>query len=381
MTRTVVIAPQWIGDAVMSEPLLATLAARGEQVSVAALPWVAPVYRAMAAVAAVEILPFAHGRLDWSARRALARQWRGRFDAAYVLPNSLKAALLPWLAGIALRYGYLGEQRWLLLNRRLPNPVDRPPMVAHYHDLASLGDGAGAALHAGRLAGQAASTFGANATSVHSQNNPAPRLQIAHRLITEVLAHRGLQARRYMVFAPGAEFGPAKCWPAEHYGELARRLTKERGLPVVVLGSAKEAELAQRIAVQAGPGCLALAGATSLDDAMALIAGSAGLVSNDSGLMHVAAAFGLPQVAVFGSSSPEHTPPLNALAQVLWLKHEIGLDCSPCFERSCRFGHTRCLTEISPQRALNALDRSLALADAGPGGATLAPPARRAQAA
>jgi heptosyltransferase II len=178
-----------------------------------------------------------------------------------------------------------------------------------------------------------------------------------------VLAHRGLQARRYVVFAPGAEFGPAKCWPAEHYGELARRLTKERGLPVVVLGSAKETELAQHIAVRAGPGCLALAGATSLDDAMALIAGSAGLVSNDSGLMHVAAAFGLPQVAVFGSSSPEHTPPLNVLAQVLWLKRESGLECSPCFERSCRFGHTRCLAEIAPQRALDALDRSFAAAD------------------
>jgi heptosyltransferase-2 len=103
-----------------------------------------------------------------------------------------------------------------------------------------------------------------------------------------------------------------------------------------------------------------LAGKTSLHDAMALIAASRGVVSNDSGLMHVAAAFGVPQVAMFGSTSPEHTPPLNAKAKVLWLKHELALECSPCFERSCRFGHTRCLVEIGPQRAQAALEEALA---------------------
>jgi heptosyltransferase-2 len=351
MTTTLVIAPQWIGDAVMSEPLLASLAARSEQVTVAALPWVAPVYRAMPAVAAVEVLPFAHGRLDWSARRALGRRWRGRFDTALVLPNSLKAALLPWLAGVPVRAGYLGEQRRLLLNRRLPNPAGRPPMVAFYHALAGLTGQRGG--HAGRRHG--AVQAGAYATE---HTAPAPRLEVAAALVAAAQARHGLQGRPYLVFAPGAEYGPAKCWPAEHYGELARRLATEQGCSVVLLGSGKEAELAGRIAALAGPGCVALAGATSLDDAMALIAGAIGMVSNDSGLMHVAAAFGLPQVAVFGSSSPEHTPPLNPRARVLWLKHEIGLDCSPCFERSCRYGHTRCLVEITPQRALDALNHS-----------------------
>ena len=123
MSESLVIAPQWIGDAVMSEPLLAALAARGERVTVAALPWVAPVYRAMDSVAAIELLPFGHGRLDWSARRALGRQWWGRYTAAYVLPNSLKAALLPWLAGVPRRVGYLGESRYLLLNERLTWPL------------------------------------------------------------------------------------------------------------------------------------------------------------------------------------------------------------------------------------------------------------------
>ena len=126
MTRSLIIAPQWIGDAVMSEPLLADLAARGETLAVAALPWVAPVYRAMPKVREVIELPFAHGRLDWAARRRIAATLRDRFDAAYVLPNSIKAALIPWFAGIPRRVGYRGEGRWLLLNRQLPNPAGRP---------------------------------------------------------------------------------------------------------------------------------------------------------------------------------------------------------------------------------------------------------------
>ncbi|MFM2065396.1 MAG: hypothetical protein RLZZ584_305 [Pseudomonadota bacterium] len=345
----------------MSEPLIAALAARGEQVDVAALPWVAPVYRAMPGVAAVQALPFAHGRLDLSARRTVAREWRGRYDVAYVLPNSIKAALLPWLARIPLRVGYLGEQRRLLLNRHLPNPGGRPPMVAFYRALADV--------HAGVPAAPALGEAHAQIVAADA----APRLALAAEPVARLLARHGLSPRAYVAMAPGAEYGSAKCWPAEHYADLARRLHADRGLAVVLLGSPKETELAARIATLAGPGCLPLAGATSLDEAMALIAGAAGLVSNDSGLMHVAAAFGLPQVAVFGSSSPEHTPPLNPRARVLWLKHEIGLACSPCFERSCRYGHTRCLVDIGPERVRLALD------DAWGPGACLSPrPAGRA---
>ena len=136
MTRSFIVAPQWIGDAVMSEPLLAQLAKRGEVLTVAALPWVAPVYRAMPQVAEVIDLPFAHGRLDWAERRRVAAGLRGRFDAAYVLPNSLKSALIPWLARIPRRIGYQGEGRFVLLNQRLKNPEGRPPMVAFYSALA-----------------------------------------------------------------------------------------------------------------------------------------------------------------------------------------------------------------------------------------------------
>ena len=332
--RSLVIAPQWIGDAVMSEPLLARLAQRAEQLTVAALPWVAPVYRAMPQVHEVIELPFAHGRLDWAARRRVAAALRGRFDAAYVLPNSLKSALLPWLAGIAQRIGYHGESRYVLLNRRMPNPAQaRPPMVAFYSALA-----------------------GGPAESER------PRLQFDAATLERVTRAADLAPQQYWAFAPGAEYGPAKCWPASHYAELARSLQAAHGLPIVLLGSGKEVALCDEIAAAAPGACRVLAGKTTLIDAMVLIAGARGVVSNDSGLMHVAAAFGIPQVAVFGSTSPEHTPPLNPRAQVIWLKEELQLDCAPCFDRTCRFGHTRCLTGVSAQRVEAALAERLRLA-------------------
>ena len=173
----------------------------------------------------------------------------------------------------------------------------------------------------------------------------------------------GVEPGAYFVFAPGAEYGPAKCWPAEHYAELARELRRRHRQPVLLLGSGKEAALCEAIAAQAAGACRVLAGRTALIDAMALIAAARGVVTNDSGLMHVAAAFGVPQAAVFGSTSPEHTPPLSPRARVLWLKEELQLDCAPCFDRVCRFGHTRCLTGVSAQRVEVALDAAL---DAGP---------------
>jgi heptosyltransferase II len=329
LSNSLVIAPQWIGDAVMTEPLLRRLKGRGERIAVGALPWVAPVYRAMPQVDEVIELPFQHGGLQFKARRAIAGQVEGRFDTAYVLPNSLKSALLPFLASIPRRVGYLGEARVGLLTHRLKNPKARPPMVAFYSALSGEKEGL---------------------------ENDRPQLQLPAGQVSAALAALALQAGGYDVFAPGAEYGTAKRWPAIHFAELARTLD----VPVVLLGSGKEAELCQEIAGAAGHGtCLNLAGKTPLLQAFALIAAARAVVSNDSGLMHVAAAFGVPQVAVFGSSSPLHTPPLNDKAQVLWLKQDAGyqppLDCSPCFQRECPLGHTRCLYDITPQRVLAAL--------------------------
>lgn len=312
----------------MTEPLLRRLHARGEHITVGALPWVAPVYRAMPQVAEVLELPFAHGGLQWAARRAMARELRGRFDVAYVCPNSLKSALLPWWAGITKRVGYTGESRLGLLNVRLPNPAgdERPPMVGFYSALS--GD-----------------------TQLEKDR---PELTISNDIGPAVLNGLGLSAQGFYVFSPGAEYGPAKRWPVHHFAELAKQLP----LPVVLLGSAKEAPLCAEIASIANVGranhCIDLSGRTSLDQALVVIANAKAMVSNDSGLMHVAAAFGVPQVAVFGSSSPLHTPPLSSRATVVWLKqdpeYQPPLDCAPCFARECPLGHTRCLNDIDSER-------------------------------
>lgn len=311
----------------MTEPLLRRLHARGERLTVGALPWVAPVYRAMPQVAAVIEFPFAHGGLQFKARRAIVQRISGQFDNAYVLPNSLKSALLPFLASIPRRIGYLGEARIGLLTHRLKNPRDKPPMVAFYSALSGEPD----------LQGD------------------RPQLHLDAGAVIAALQALGLQRGNYFVFAPGAEFGPAKQWPAAHFAELARLLD----LPVLLLGSGKEAALCEAINLAAPGRCVNLAGKTSLPQALGVIAAARSVVSNDSGLMHVAAAFGVPQVAIFGSSSPLHTPPLNAQASVLWLKTDPAylppLDCAPCFARECPLGHTRCLNDISAARVLRVL--------------------------
>jgi len=320
LSRSFVIAPQWIGDAVMTEPLLRRLRARGERLTVGALPWVAPVYRAMPQVDEVIEFPFRHGGLQFKARRTLGKELQGRFDTAYVLPNSLKSALLPFLASIPRRVGYLGEARVGLLTHRLKNPKDKPPMVAFYS----------------ALSGES------------GLEQDRPQLTLPPAQVDEVLRAQGLTLGGYIVMAPGAEFGPAKRWP--HFGGLASLLDR----PVVLLGSAKEAGLCEEIRAQAPDRCRNLAGKTSLLEAFALIAGAGHVVSNDSGLMHVAAAFGVPQVALFGSSSPLHTPPLSERAQVVWLKQDPQyappLDCAPCFQRECPLGHFRCLNDVSAER-------------------------------
>jgi heptosyltransferase II len=329
MTASLLIAPQWIGDAVMTEPFLRVLAQRGETLSVAAMPWVAPIYRAMPHVDEVIELPFPRGGLHWGARRNLASEWRGRFERAYVGPNSWKSALLPWMAGIPVRVGYHGEARWGLLNQRLPNPEKnhRGAMVAHYLALAQTEE---------------------------ADSSMQPKLDLSLDLLKATLLNFDLKLGAYAVFAPGAEYGPAKRWPAAYFAELGLRTS----LPVVLLGSAKEAalcdEIAQSIHQERPKTARNLAGKTDLSQAMALIASSQAMLSNDSGLMHVAAAMGVPQVAVFGSSSPLHTPPMSDKAVVLWLKNEASyqppLDCAPCFQRTCPLGHLRCLNDLTPER-------------------------------
>ncbi len=323
----------------MTQPLVRRLAEQGQVVSVAALTHIAPIYRAMPLVTNVLALPFSHGRLDLAARHTLAQQLNGHFDAAYVLPNSIKSALIPWLARIPKRVGYVGESRVGLLTHRMANPPkhSRPAMVPFYSALSGDPDVSG----------------------------DRPELVVAPEQVALFCGPRHLQPGHYVVLAPGSEFGSAKRWPATHYAAVARELMAgnapggaigiPNGCQVVLLGSVKETALCADIE-RAAPGLLNCAGQTSLHEAMACIAGARAVLSNDSGLMHVAAALHVSQVAVFGSSSPEHTPPLSDRAHVLWLKsdpaYSPALDCAPCYARECRFGHTRCLVDLAPQTAL-----------------------------
>ena len=309
MLRILVVAPNWIGDALMAQPLLTRLKQSGAAIEVLAAEWVAPVVRRMPEVDHVIAAPLRHGALQLGERWRLGRELKHRaYDQAFVLPNTWKSALVPFLAGIPRRVGYVGELRYGLLNSL--HQKTNSPMPLHYAGLAG--------------------EPGAELSRPHLEVTPAE--------VAETTRRFGI-AGRYAVLCPGAEYGPAKRWP--YFGELAKRL----GLPVVLLGSAKDAEVAPNL-----PG-LDLMGKTSLDEAIRLIAGAEAVVSNDSGLMHVAAALGRPQVALFGSSSPEHTPPASANARVLWLR----LECSPCFERECPLGHFRCMKEISVEQVMTSL--------------------------
>ena len=312
MPRILVVAPNWIGDALMAQPLLTRLKSKtpGVAIDVLAPGWVAPVVRRMAEVDDVIAVPFRHKALQLAARWNAARELKARgYDEAIVLPNSWKSALLPFLAGIPVRTGYVGEARYGLLNNLHKNAA--PGMALHY---ARLSESPG--------------------TQV-KEPLPEPRLRVAAEEVEAARQRFGIQGP-YGVFCPGAEYGPAKRWP--YFRELAARLQEQ----AVILGSASDREAAQGI-----PG-RNLVGETSLDEAIALIAGADYVVTNDSGLMHIAAALGRPQVALFGSSSPRHTPPLSSAARVLWL----AVECSPCFQRECPLGHFRCMRELTVESVL-----------------------------
>jgi heptosyltransferase-2 len=330
LTRTLIVAPSWIGDAVLSHPLLVRLkeADPAAALDVLAPPWVVPVYRRMPEISGTVENPFGHRALRLRERRRFARSL-GSYDRAYVLPNSLKSALIPWHAGIRERVGYRGEMRYGLLTdaRRL----DRSATPLQAERYAALAQPAGEALR---------------------RPLPGPRLAVDARARDAAVSRLALDlSRPVAAFAPGAEYGPAKRWPAAHFAALGRTLV-ERGDQVWLFGSAKDAPAAREIAQAIGEHAVDLTGRTSLDEAIDLLSIAARVVSNDSGLMHVAAALDRPMAAIFGSSSPAYTPPLSARARVV----RLNLACSPCFQRECPLGHTNCLELIEPARVLDALE-------------------------
>ncbi len=319
-----------MGDAVLAHPLLVRLKARDPSgsIDVLAPAWAAAVFGRMPQVRATLPFPFGHGELKLGERRSFAKALP-RYDRAVVLPNSLKSALVPWQAGIPVRTGYRGEMRYGLLNdlRRL----DAKALPLIVERFAALAQPAGEALE---------------------RPVPPPRLLVDAARQEATLAKFGLApGTPVLALAPGAEYGPAKRWPARHFAELART-HQARGWEVWLFGSGKDAEITAQIAGLAPGRVRDLAGRTSLDEAIDLLALATRVDTNDSGLMHVAAALDRPMAALFGSSSPGFTPPLSARARVISLQ----LACSPCFERTCPLGHTNCLEQLDPARVLAALD-------------------------
>jgi heptosyltransferase-2 len=324
--RLLVVAPNWIGDALLAQPLLALLRARhpGATIDALAPAWTAPVLGRMPEIAGVLPTRFEHGELALGERWRLGRSLRGTYDAAWVLPNSLKSALVPFFAGIPKRVGFLGEQRRVLLNVVHRLDKDRLPLMADRYAQLAVAPG-------------------------EPVPHPLPRTHLAIDAANRdaAMARLGLDASRPIVaFCPGAEYGPAKRWPAEHFAALAVRLSAE-GRQVWLFGSAKDAPVAEAILAAAPDAAITnLCGRTDLATAIDLMSLAGTVVANDSGLMHVAAAIGRPLVALYGSSSPTHTPPLDPRARLVWLHP----DCSPCYARECPLGHFRCMRELAPER-------------------------------
>ncbi len=330
MERILVVGPAWVGDMVMAQSLFITLiqADPAVVIDVLAPAWSLPLLSRMPQVNDAIALPVSHGELALATRFRLGRQLRQRgYTRAIVIPRSFKAALVPFFAGIPVRTGYRGEMRYGVINDM--HSLDKAVLTQTVQRQVALG---------------------LPKTVEQPPAIPYPELQINEQNQKRLLEKLGLKKEKPVVgLMPGAEYGPAKQWPISYYQELAGKLLA-KGYQVWVFGSEKERAIGKQIG-QAGNSVVNLCGKTHLEDVIDLIALCESVVSNDSGLMHVACATGRRVIAIYGSSSPAYTPPLSKNAEVIYRY----LECSPCFKRVCPLGHTNCLTGIDSDILLAAV--------------------------
>ena len=321
-----VVGPSWVGDMVMAQSLFISLKQRYPdcKIDVLAPAWSLPVLARMPEVNAGIEDTTQHGEFGlgkrWHQGRALKAK---HYSHAIVLPRSWKSALVPFFASVPVRTGYRGEQRYALLNDI--RALDKTLLCQTVQRYVALGADV--------------------ATTVPA--TPFPALTVDADNQSRLLSRLGIDTGRAVVcMMPGAEYGPAKQWPIDYYAELARRLV-DSGRQVWVLGSDKDAVFGEAIA-GAHQQVKNLCGKTSLVDAIDLLACAEQVVTNDSGLMHIAAATGARVNVIYGSSTPDYTPPLTRSARknIFYL----GLSCSPCFRRVCPLGHTNCLKEITVEK-------------------------------
>jgi heptosyltransferase-2 len=324
MQKILVIGPSWVGDCMLMQPMLMRLKQRHIdcQIDVLAPAWTAGLLNALPEVNQAIVNPFPHGALNIRGRYELGLQLReAKYDKAIVLPNSWKSALVPFFAQIPSRTGFIGEARYGLLNdaRKLDKSV-LPLMVERFAQLAEA--------PLGKIPRPLA--------------NPKLIATDAQRDATLLKLNLSLR-QPVAVFCPGAEYGPAKRWPIAYFAETAQRL-HQQGFAVWLIGSNKDREVAENIVALGNPAARNLCGLTDLNDAIALLSLAQLVVSNDSGLMHLAAALDRPMLALFGSSSPQFTPPLSAQAEVV----KLDIKCSPCFKRECPLEHFNCMNHLTP---------------------------------
>ncbi|TDQ35367.1 lipopolysaccharide heptosyltransferase II [Thiopseudomonas denitrificans] len=331
-----VVGPSWVGDMVMAQTLFICLKQQhpGCNIDVLAPDWSRPLLERMPEVRQALGFPLGHGVFDLTTRRTIGKQLKGQYDQAILLPNSLKSALTPFFARIPKRTGWKGEMRYGLLNDlRILDKERYPLMIERFMALAYEAD--------------------AELPTPY----PRPNLVVEDDSRAAALAAFGLStAQPVLALCPGAEFGEAKRWPAAHYAVVADHMVRQ-GWQVWIFGSAKDRPGGEEIRDALIPGLREevtnLAGETSMAQAIDLMSCATAAVSNDSGLMHVAAALAVPLVAVYGSTSPEFTPPLAEQVAIV----RTGIECSPCFDRTCRFGHYDCLRLLKPQLVVDALEQ------------------------
>lgn len=330
--KILIIAPAWLGDAIMAHSLMQVLKQRfpDAQVDVLAPQSTLTITELMPEFSKRILMPDTHGQFSlkrrWQIARALKKE---KYDLAYILPNTWKAALIPFLARIPCRIGWLGESRYGLLTRYLKNPQRYPKMVQRYVALGFLeGDF------------KKYEDFG------------LPKMSVPESLRAATIQKFNLDlSAPKLVLSPGAAYGPSKRWPIEYFKEVAL-LALKKGVQVWVIGGMAEIPLGQYLETDA-PGVQNFTGKTNLLEMAALIDLTDKVLTNDSGPMHVAAALNKPMVAIFGSSSTQFTPPLSKYVQVL---ERFDLDCRPCFQRDCPLVHLHCLRWIKPEQAWMALE-------------------------